>query len=404
MDASPASNRHESLDVLRGVAILGIFAVNIIGFGYTFQVFGNPSATPAFYEQGGAFWWMVSTGLFTQKFITIFSALFGAGIIMMLGEEKASPKIPIHRRRMFWLVVFGMLHAHLLWYGDILFPYAIIGFLVARSRIWRSRSLIIIGTILVILNFGLVALQGMAPTFMPPEEFIEMKNQTWAPPPEVLQAEMDKYRFGFFERIPFTVGNSLMFQVVQTLGFGLRTAGMMMFGMVLYRSGFLTLQWRPRLYGVLGLIFTVIGVLGSFWSAHHHIETEFSMLELFSGQAVLYWASLIQAFGYASLVMAICTIGGLKILRMPFAAAGRMALSNYLASTIIGVMVFFGPPGLGRIGSMDFPGLARVVGGVWLFILIWSPIWLAVFRFGPAEWLWRTLTYGRLQPVFNFTK
>ncbi|MEO1136007.1 MAG: DUF418 domain-containing protein, partial [Pseudomonadota bacterium] len=78
-----------------------------------------------------------------------------------------------------------------------------------------------------------------------------------------------------------------------------------------------------------------------------------------------------------------------------------MALSNYLLSTIIGVGIFYGPPGLGKIGTVSFEGLAMTVGAVWLFILAWSPIWLMVFRFGPFEWLWRTLTYGRLQPLLK---
>ncbi len=402
MHAGPIADRYESLDVLRGVAILGIFAVNIVAFGYTFQVLGNPSIVSAFEEPGGSFWWSISSGFFTHKFITIFSGLFGAGIVLMLGEEKSSPKTPIHRRRMFWLFMIGMVHAHLLWYGDILVPYAVTGFLIARARVWRSRTLVIVGTLLVIFNFGLFYLQDFSLGMMSPEEFKEMSEQMWSPPPDVLQAEIEKFRLGFFERIPHTIGNSLIFQGVQTIGFGFRTAGVMMFGIALYKTGFLTLRWRLSTYAILGVVCTALGLAGSLWGTHHHLMTEFNMLEVFPGQAALYWGSLFQSFGYAALVMLVCSFGGLiQLLRIPFAAAGRMALSNYLASTIIGILIFYGPPGLGKIGTMDYSQLAAVVGGVWLFILVWSSMWMALFRFGPAEWIWRSLTYGRLQPVLK---
>jgi uncharacterized protein len=125
------------------------------------------------------------------------------------------------------------------------------------------------------------------------------------------------------------------------------------------------------------------------------------MFELFNGQAAQYWASLPHAFGYAALVMALCKLPFLALLRAPFAAAGRMALSNYLACSIIGALLYYGPPGLGLIGKVNYTQMAVTVAVVWLAILVWSPLWLALFRFGPFEWLWRSLTYWRLQPLLK---
>jgi len=399
--ASPVTDRFQSLDILRGIAILGIFAVNILAFGFTFHVLANPSVVPVYNDAFGEFWYALSVTVFHQKFITIFSALFGAGIVLMLGEEKASPKISIHRRRMFWLLVIGMVHAHLFWYGDILVPYAVIGFLVARSRIWRVRNLLIAACILILINFGMFMLQGVSTQYMSPEELAEMKLQMWAPTRELLQVEYEKFRAGFFERIPFTIGNSVFFQIIQLVGFGARTAALMMIGMVLYRVGFLTLRWGVVPYLLLGVICSALGLFGSYWAVSHHHATDFSMAESLSGQAAIYWASLIQAFGYAAFIMGICKIDAFKVLCAPFAAMGRMALSNYLASTLIGVLIFYGPPGLGKIGTMNFSQLAMIVGANWVFMLIWSSFWLSIFRFGPAEWIWRSLTYWRLQPMFK---
>ena len=401
MIAAPREDRFESLDVLRGVAVLGIFAVNILAFGFPWYAIGNPSIFPELFDASGEFWWRLSTGVFQMKFITLFSAMFGAGVVLMLGEEKPNPKIPTHRRRMFWLFVFGMLHNYLLWYGDILVPYAIAGFIVVGARRWKPATLMIVGALLIALNFTVLMGQNFAFQGMDAEMLEEIVTEMWAPTGEVLQAELEAFRSGFFDRAVLTAGDSLMSQVMQGIFFAPRIIGVMMFGMALYKIGFLTLKWASRTYLLVGLITASLGAAGSFWAAQHAIDTEFDILKSYSGQAALYWASLIQSFGYAALVMWLCTIPWLKLLRAPFAAAGRMALSNYLASTFIGVAIYYGPPGMGKIGTAPYADLAATVGFTWLFILIWSPIWMALFRFGPFEWLWRSLTYWRPQPLFK---
>ncbi len=401
MQAGPRQERFESLDVLRGVAILGIFAVNILAFGFPWYAISNPTIVPELYRQGGAFWWTVSETLFQMKFITLFTAMFGAGVVLMVGEEKPSPKTAIHRTRMFWLFVIGMIHNYVFWYGDILVPYAIAGLIVAGARTWTPRRLLIVAAVLIALNFGVLYAQQFAFQYMSPEELDTMIAQMWAPPPDALEEEFELYRSGFFERVGPTAFDSFMSQIMQGLIFALRTIGIMMAGMALYKSGFLTLRWSAGVYFGLGAACAGIGAAGSYWAAQHSMSAGFDMLQSYPSSAALYWASLVQSFGYAALVMGLCTIAKLKPLRAPFAAAGRMALTNYLASTFIGVFIFYGPPGLGKIGTMGFDGLAKVVAGVWLFILVWSPIWLALFRFGPFEWLWRTLTYGRAQPILR---
>ncbi len=125
------------------------------------------------------------------------------------------------------------------------------------------------------------------------------------------------------------------------------------------------------------------------------------MLKMLPAQSALMVGSLFQAFGYAALIMALCKIPSLGIVRLPFAAAGRMALTNYLMCSFIGVFLYFGPPGLGKIAAVSYDEMAKTVLIVWVGMLIWSPLWLAIFRFGPFEWLWRSLSYWRPQPLIK---
>ena len=171
--------------------------------------------------------------------------------------------------------------------------------------------------------------------------------------------------------------------------------------MALYKSGFFTLGWSAMRYLVTGLAAAAFGLALTHWGVSYFYAHDFDGVQAGPGQFATYWGSLPQAFGYAALVMAAAKTAVLKPVLAPFAAAGRMALTNYLACSLIGAFVFFGPPGLGLIGEWGFAAQAWFVLAVWAVILVWSPIWLAVFRFGPFEWLWRSLTHGHLQPLLK---
>lgn len=401
MIAAPTKDRIESLDVLRGAAVLGIFAVNIQAMALPLAMFANPSLNPEFLREGGAFWWAVAATFFQFKFITIFSALFGAGVMMMAGEEKPSPRFGLHMRRMFWLLIFGLAHAFFIWYGDILTAYAIAGVIIVAARRWGPRALFIGGLILIAAAFALFMGQHFAMEAASPEDRAAMIDDFWAPPQEVVAAEIEAYRGGFLERLPETAPNAGLFLMVQSLGLAPRTIGLMMIGMALYKTGFFTLRRSMFAYLTLGLMSLAIGLLGSVYGTTQFIDAEFDMMALAPGQAAQYWASLPHAFGYAALVLAACKPRALTALRAPLAAAGKMALTNYLVCSLIGAFLYYGPPGLGRIGTASYGELALTVGLVWIGMLIISPLWLSIFRFGPFEWLWRSLTYARLQPLLR---
>lgn len=400
MHQAPRAERYDSLDILRGVAVLGILAVNIQTFAQPFYIFSNPTLLPDVFAREGWVWRIV--GVFFQfKFITIFSALFGAGIVLMVGEEKPSPRFALHYRRMMWLALFGLIHAFVVWFGDILFPYAIAGLIAVLARRWKPATLVTVGLILITLSFALFMGQFLYLQNASPEEAAKFLAKMWSPPPEEIAETIARYALPLGERIPATAGEAATFLAMQTLGLAPRTIGVMMIGMALFKAGFFTLGWRPATYLVAGLAATAIGLAVSYWGVDQFFVHDFDAFSMTPAQGAIFWGSLPQAFGYSALIMWLAGLGGLKLLLTPFAAAGRMALSNYLACSIVGALIYYGPPGLGLIGEHGFVKQALVTFAIWAAILIWSPLWLSIFKFGPFEWLWRSLTYGRLQPLFK---
>lgn len=400
MQTSPRLERHDSLDALRGLAILGIFAINIQAFAQPYYMFQNPTLMPAALSGDGWLWRLAAT-FFQFKFITIFSVLFGAGIVLMVGEDKPSPRFGLHCRRMLWLALFGLIHAFIIWFGDILFPYAMAGLLAVLARRWKPATLIVIGLVLVAINSLLFLGEYFYLQSATPEAVAKHLAFMWSPPAEEIARTTALYQLPLIERIGAGAGAAAMFLAMQTLAIAPRTIGMMMIGMALYKSGFFTLGWSAARYLLAGLAAAAFGLALTHWGVSQFYVYDFDGMKVGPGQAAMYWGSLPQAFGYASLVMAAAKKAALKPLLAPFAAAGRMALSNYLACSLIGAFIFFGPPGLGLIGEWGFARQAFLVLAVWAVILIWSPIWLAFFRFGPFEWLWRSLTYWRLQPLLK---
>lgn len=397
MALKPRTARIESLDALRGLAVLGILMVNVQTFAMTRYAMTNPALEADFGPEGQAVWRAIVIG-FQLKFITIFSALFGAGIVLMAGEGEDRDRERLHVRRMAWLLAIGMIHAYVVWYGDILVPYAVAGLVLTEARRWRARRLAIVGALLIAAA-GLIYLGSIRALGFASEEALKAAAETWAPSPETLAAELELYRSSLFARWPETAAFAAEVQVNQIIGFGARIVGVMMVGMALQKKGFFAAEWPLAAYAGLALL-APLGAWGSAWSADLQIAAGFDMVEATPGYSVLFVASLVQALGYAAVVMLACRAPQLRILRAPFAAAGRMALTNYLACSLVGALVFYGPPGLAKIGQLSRTEQLGFVFAVWAGILAVSPLWLAVFRFGPVEWAWRSLTY-RSRPALR---
>ena len=392
--ASPNTDRLVSIDALRGVAVLGILMMNVQGFAMTPFAYDDPTMQMDLTGDNLTVWALAHT-FFHLKFITIFSTLFGAGIMMMVGASEDTGR---HYPRMLWLLLLGAIHAYILWWGDILVTYALMGMLAVKARRLGTIPLVIWGVVLILVS-ALVMVGGtyLGALFATPESAAQEEAMLsgW------IESMTAAYQAGFIDRLPWNAGMALMGQVFGIILLGARTLGLMFIGMALFKTGFLSAQWPAMRYAVLTAVTLPVGIWLSHTGTTAMIAGEFSAQANAEGNAYAYFSSLIQAFGYASAVMLLSKIGAFKLLLMPFAAAGRMAFTNYIAQTLIMTFIFVGTPGLGLFATVERVDQAKLVLIVWAVQLVWSPIWLALFRFGPLEWVWRSLTYGTPQPMLK---
>ena len=427
-DAGPlgpisAGERIGSLDVLRGVALLGILLMNIMTFAFPMAMYMNPLAMGEI-STAERVQWFLNQVLFEQKMMTIFSLLFGAGVIVMTSRaaHKAGSTLWLHLRRMWWLLVIGLLHAYFIWFGDILVAYALCGALVYPLRKLRPRTLLIIGAGLVLISVAIAAVQGVGMQWMRGQveagqaaidrgeeptpmqaNMIEQWDEMTAmfdPTPEQLEEDIAAHRGAYADHLPLRAEMALMFQTQMFLTWTLwRVGGLMVIGMALMKLGVLSLHRSRGFYIKMMLVSYAIGLPLSTWAVWRMWEDGFDPVPLFMvAMPVNGVASVAMALGHIALVMLICQAGALTAARHALSAVGRMAFTNYLMQSVICTLIFYGH-GLGMYAKLDRIEALGVVLLVWAAQLVWSPLWLARFRFGPMEWLWRSLTYMRPQPM-----
>ena len=400
--ASPTTGteRIAAIDVLRGFAVLGILIVNMAGFARVPSAFMNPTIGGAF--DGLDVWIWATVYLFADtKFISIFSMLFGAGIAMM-GERAAArgqSGTAFHYRRQLWLLVIGLAHAYLIWHGDILVAYALCGMLLYPLHRMRPRRLLWIGGCAVAFVVPMWMLVGLSIPYWPEAERIAAAAE-WAPPDNVLAAEIAAFRGGWADQI--AVRAPIAFAIETTAFLGLfiwRAGGLMLIGMALYKLGVLAATRSPAFYRRMTVIGLAAGLplaaAGIVYKLHHGFAWERTM---FQGTLFNYVGSVGVFLGYVGGVMLMVRFSALPELRARLAATGRMALTNYIAQSLICTFIFYGH-GLGLFERVSAAGQMGIVAAIWLLQLAWSPWWLDRFRFGPMEWLWRTLTYMKKQPM-----
>ncbi|WP_171036316.1 DUF418 domain-containing protein [Maricaulis alexandrii] len=392
--ASPRLDRFVSIDALRGIAVLGILMMNVQGFAMSPFAYDDPTMQMDLTGANLSVWAFAHT-FFAFKFITIFSALFGAGIILMAGEGEDTGR---HYPRMVWLLVIGLIHAYLIWWGDILVTYALLGMLAVKARRLNPRPLVIWGLVLIGVS-GVIMVGGayVGAMFGGGEGAAEQEAMmaSW------LDQSTAAYQAGYLNRLPWNMGFALMGQTVGMIMLGARTLGLMFIGMALMKSGFLSASWSMTRYAVLAAVGLALGWWMNHMSTTALIAGEFGLQAVADGNTWSYFGSLILAFGYASTVMLISKIGVFSLIVNLFAATGRMAFTNYLTQSLIMTYIFVGTPGLGLFATVERVDQAKLVLLVWALQLVWSPIWLHFFRFGPLEWVWRTLTYGQAQPLLK---
>lgn len=395
-----AGERIVSLDVLRGFAILGILIMNIQSFSMIGAAYLNPTAYGDLTGLNRVVWTL--SHLFADmKFITIFSMLFGAGIVLFATRIESRGLRPgaLHYRRTFWLLLIGLAHGFLLWYGDILAIYALVGFIA--YLFWRRSPLALLITGIVVMSVGTLLYlgSGVGITMAPPEA-LDGVRAFWSPGAESVAHQLAMMRGSWTEQMSVRVPDMISsLTVVFFMYYLWRTVGMMLIGMALFKWGVLSAERSKRFYAVTAIVGFVVG-LPLVWVgiARRFADGWTVPWSFFNGSQYNYWASAFVALAYISVVMLIVKSGVLARCVRTFAAAGRMAFTNYLMQTVICTTLFYGH-GLGLFGSVERVHQILIVFAVWIFQLWFSTFWLERFRFGPAEWAWRTLTYLRPQPM-----
>jgi uncharacterized protein len=396
------SERIISLDVLRGFAILGILIMNIQSFSMIEAAYINPAAYGSLL--GLNKWvWILSHIFADRKFMSIFSILFGAGIVLFTSkaESKGLPSAGLHYRRIFYLFIIGMMHAYLLWYGDILVAYSICAIFAYLFRRIIPKKLLIIGILIFSVSSLLYFFFGWSMPYWP-KESLQGTMSFWNPGIEKVSAEISAYRGGWLPQMSHRIPASISFQTfIFFILTGWRAGGLMLVGMAFYKWGILSAKHSKRFYYTLMSTGFVIGIPIIVYGIVCNFAENWTMkYSMFLGWQYNYWGSLFITLGYICLIMLICKSEVLEKLTRPFAAVGRMALTNYLMQTVICTLIFYGH-GFGLFGKVERTQQILFVFGIWVFQIIVSPIWLRYFRFGPAEWLWRTLSYQKIQPMRN---
>ncbi len=389
------ADRLEFLDVLRGFAVLAIFAVNIKAMFHPFPWYNNASLWTGQYDMIVA---ALQAFLIEDKWRTIFTALFGAGIALIAARarQKGAGSLSRIARRLFFLMIFGLIHLLAIWNGDILFTYAVTGFLVIWFRNAGPRTLFWTAAASLLIALVWNTLFAMGPAVVP-EVRAEVEPFLWGTDPEYIRTTTEQMLggvAGHFDNRLIAARDYIFFYFFFGVHF-LESFAVMLLGAWAYRIGFFNETTPSKVYvrcAVVGLgLALVLDTIRWTW-----LTTSGWSFDAYS-----YGNILNQLDGYAGAVGYAGLIGLLtrtKLWLLPFAATGRMAFTNYIACSLIGTTLAYGH-GFALFGSLTNLQLAGIMVATWIAILVWSPIWLSAFRFGPLEWFWRSLTYGRLQTM-----
>lgn len=386
--------RIKSLDTVRGLALLGILAVNAAYFAMPMPAAQNPMLPPTAIDDDTVGAWFTMHVFFEFKMITLFSMLFGASIFMVGGERSDKDRGAILHRRLGWLLLIGVIHGALIWYGDILLTYALTGMLVMFARSWKPMTLLIVGIVVTMLGVGLFVGMGVALGYAPPEALEEVRADVWAPPAEEVARIITAYQAGALSATAANLNAWLEFLGFTPI-FMIRTAGVMMIGMALFKWGFFSGNVATWVYVALSVIGAgALAVVA--WQAQMNYAAAFPFVHMMGpGNGANFALSPLIALFYASALILIVKSGLLRIVTDALAAVGRMAFTNYLTQSLIMTTIFYGGRGFGLYGEVSREQLWGIVGAIWVLQLIWSPLWLSRFSMGPFEWVWRRLSYGR---------
>ncbi|WP_421736151.1 DUF418 domain-containing protein [Caulobacter sp.] len=384
-------NRIVLLDSLRGLGVLGILLCNAPDFAVTSGLAESVRSWPHGTGTDTVSVWVITQWLFQRKFVTLFSMLFGVSIFLVGGERSEAGKGLILRKRLMWMVAFGLLHGFAIWFGDVLLSYALAGFLVMFARSWAPKRLLRVG-VGIWIGFSVLMAVGMGVSLLMPHDAAKEAAQT-AEEAARNSAAAAQYAGTFMQSLIQNARDRLGLLPAEPI-ITLMTCSLMMIGLGCFKTGVFTGEASKKTYVIL----TVVGLLALAVTGALLITFAVTGLPkpigLIGGVVQMATAPLTTLAYVSLMVFASRSTGFWKAIPEALAPVGQMAFTNYLTQSLIMTSIFYGGRGLGLHGKVDRPVLALIVVGVWILQILWSRWWMDRFSMGPLEWLWRRLYRG----------
>lgn len=423
VDSVKTNERIKSLDVMRGIVLLGILLMNINGFGLA-NAYGDPTVAGGS-EGLNLYTWITANLFFEGTMRGLFSLLFGVGMFILIkrsqDREAGITGPDIYFRRLMWLLFFGLVHGYLLlWTGEILYDYALMGFLVYSFKNMAPKKLILIALFLVSIgtlwNFvdyrstiklteNVTLAEGRKTAGLPLSEDQQGALDTWSKiekkkSPSFIKEYNEKMRSGYFTVVKHLAPKNMESDTIWFYKWDVwDILSMMLIGIAFFKLNILTAKRSYKFYGLMMAAGYAVGLGINYYELQTVLKGNFSLLAFSKSEVTYYLGRLAVSIGHIGAIMLLVKAPVLMWLKRRLAAVGQMALTNYIMHSIICMIVFTGV-GFGLFGKLQRYELLYVVFSIWIFQLIVSPVWLKYFEFGPLEWLWRRLSYLQ-KPAFR---
>jgi uncharacterized protein len=424
LEPTAREDRIGMLDTTRGIAVLGILLMNITGFGLPYA-YDDPTNWGGHTGADLAVW-RINALFFEGTMRGLFTLLFGAGALLFLQRHTARSRdlwpADLYFRRTLWLIALGLLNGYLLlWDGDILFFYGVVGLLLFVFRNIAPRRLIVLAAIVMSLQTLVTVVEwrgyheeqtaaqaaqarkatGAAITAEEQEAIETFAGTTseFKPARQDIEATIEKMRHSYASAFDIVSKKTWYVETAFFFRHGLlESLGMMLLGMALLKLGILSGTASTRTYLALAMVGYTIGLTVNLYEVRLLEGSNFGLDALVRSYLTYDLGRIPMTFGHLGLIGLMCRTAQLAAVSRTLAAVGQMALTNYLAQSVICMLLFTGA-GLALYGQLQRHELYYIVGAIWLVQLVGSSLWLRQLRFGPAEWLWRSLTYWRRQPM-----
>lgn len=404
-----AGQRIDTLDFIRGIAVMGILAANIVAFGQPFEAYMYPPAFLTDPGDPGGWMWIAQFVLIDGKMRGLFTLLFGAGMYLFMEKAWARGATRMLQAwRLVLLMGFGLVHFFFIWTGDILFYYGLFGLVVLACLGWSARTQLRLGILGYLLGAVFYALSMSLPwavvdtPFGSSPEMADTRADMLAGiDAAIAHGEVPNKAIAtgdYGALVAHRLSEQWAEPLSNALFFALETVPLMLIGAALYRMGFFSGGYgRTGLvrWGWIGLIAGGLAHLGIGLVVKAGGFSFYGTLAAFMGWSAL--PRLAMVLGLAALLVAYAP-AATGWLGERVRAAGRAAFTNYLGTSVLMMLVFHGWA-LGLFGQLNRPQLYIVVVLAWAVMLAWSKPWLDRYRYGPLEWLWRCLTYRTLFPL-----